>query len=62
MDEFLKEAGVMMNLRPHPNVVTFLGICVKQPLCIGTDLQINLQTTDFSSSFQFVNFTRMEIC
>jgi len=35
-DEFMKEIRVMANMRPHPNIVQFLGMCL-EPLCILTE-------------------------
>jgi len=34
--EFLKEIKVMSRMRPHPNIVQFLGMCL-EPLCIITE-------------------------
>eukprot|EP01114_Cavostelium_apophysatum_P021359 TRINITY_DN7435_c0_g1_i2.p1 TRINITY_DN7435_c0_g1~~TRINITY_DN7435_c0_g1_i2.p1 ORF type:complete len:454 (-),score=55.97 TRINITY_DN7435_c0_g1_i2:124-1485(-) len=36
LKDFLKEADVMRTIRPHKNVVTFLGVC-RDPLCIVTE-------------------------
>jgi len=38
-DEFYGECELMMNLRPHKNIVQLLGICIdpNKPLCIVTD-------------------------
>ncbi|PRP88848.1 serine/threonine protein kinase [Planoprotostelium fungivorum] len=38
LQEFLGEVQIMQNLRPHPNVVLFMGVCVPpQPFCIVTE-------------------------
>eukprot|EP01119_Soliformovum_irregulare_P014085 TRINITY_DN3814_c0_g1_i5.p1 TRINITY_DN3814_c0_g1~~TRINITY_DN3814_c0_g1_i5.p1 ORF type:complete len:444 (-),score=96.22 TRINITY_DN3814_c0_g1_i5:82-1413(-) len=37
LEEFRAESQLMMNLRPHRNVVPLLGICTTQRLCIITD-------------------------
>eukprot|EP01119_Soliformovum_irregulare_P015014 TRINITY_DN4180_c0_g1_i1.p1 TRINITY_DN4180_c0_g1~~TRINITY_DN4180_c0_g1_i1.p1 ORF type:complete len:422 (-),score=133.24 TRINITY_DN4180_c0_g1_i1:19-1284(-) len=46
---FKKEANTMRNLRPHPNVILFLGICVPpDPICIVTEYLKN------GSLFEFI--------
>ncbi|PRP85902.1 putative haloacid dehalogenase-like hydrolase, partial [Planoprotostelium fungivorum] len=38
LQEFFSEVQIMQNLRPHPNVVLFMGVCVPpQPFCIVTE-------------------------
>jgi serine/threonine protein kinase len=34
LQNFKQEAELLSNLRPHRNVVLFLGVCL-EPLCIG---------------------------
>lgn len=34
-EDFLEEAEIMYNIRPHENVAQLLGICT-EPLCIVT--------------------------
>jgi serine/threonine protein kinase len=33
LEEFWKEATLLSKLRPHSNIVTFLGVCL-QPFCV----------------------------
>jgi len=36
--EFQQEAGILQKLRPHNNVILFLGICIEPYPCIVTEL------------------------
>ncbi|KAL6052703.1 protein kinase [Balamuthia mandrillaris] len=38
LEDFLHESMIMMTLRPHANVVQFLGVCLRQPnLCLVSE-------------------------
>jgi len=48
IESFKKEANVMRNLRPHPNVVLFLGISLPpDPTCIVTEYMKNGSLNDY---------------
>jgi serine/threonine protein kinase len=36
LEGFLSEARLFLELKPHPNVCSFLGICI-EPFCIVTE-------------------------
>lgn len=38
--DFLAEAALMKKMRPHPNVVLYLGVC-REPLCLVTEFVAN---------------------
>jgi serine/threonine protein kinase len=37
LDDFIQEANAMVRLRPHTNVVQFLGFCLAPHLCLVTE-------------------------
>jgi serine/threonine protein kinase len=58
MDEFMREANLMISLPPHPNVVRMFGVCIEgtQPIvvmeyCSG-GLSVNMRETNKQTNKQ----------
>jgi serine/threonine protein kinase len=61
IDEFMREANLMVSLPPHPNVVQMFGVCIEgtQPIivmeyCSG-GLSINMRETNTQTNKQHIS-------
>mmetsp|Transcript_26848 Transcript_26848/g.37810 ORF Transcript_26848/g.37810 Transcript_26848/m.37810 type:complete len:834 (-) Transcript_26848:52-2553(-) len=65
VNNFRKEAMLMRNLRPHKNILMYLGICTnpKYPFCIVTEYMANGNLWDMlqQPSFQFTNKLKVKV-
>jgi len=59
--EFLAEADLMRKMRPHPNVVLYLGVC-RQPLCLVTEFVANGNLLALIKKEPINNDMKLKIC
>lgn len=46
MDDFRSEVQVMINLKPHPNIIMFVGACTLNELCLVTGKKFQRNFTE----------------
>ena len=66
IDEFMREANLMISLPPHPNVVQMFGVCIEgtQPIivmeyCSG-GLSVNMRETNKQTHLNFSSIIQID--